>query len=89
MAVFTFINIRGLELTGWSLTIIQIVVMVPLLVFTVWGIVEGSGNPFSPVIVPGESVLTSLNLGLAIMMWMYSGWESMPRWPGRSRTRSR
>ena len=77
VAVFTFINIRGLELTGWSLTIIQIGVMVPLLVFTVWGILAGSGNPFSPVIVPGESVLTSLNLGLAIMMWMYSGWESM------------
>jgi amino acid transporter len=77
VAVFTFINIRGLELTGWSLTIIQIGVMVPLLVFTVWGIVAGSGNPFSPVLVPGESFLTSLNLGLAIMMWMYSGWESM------------
>jgi amino acid transporter len=77
VAVFTFINIRGLELTGWSLTIIQVGVMVPLLVFTVWGILAGSGNPFSPVIVPGESVLTSLNLGLAIMMWMYSGWESM------------
>ena len=25
----------------------------------------------------GESFVTSLNLGLAIMMWMYSGWESM------------
>ena len=35
VAVFTFINIRGLELTGWSLTVIQIVVMVPLLIFTV------------------------------------------------------
>jgi len=77
VAVFTFINIRGLELTGWSLTIIQIGVMVPLLVFTVWGIVAGSGDPFSPVLKPGESILTSLNLGLAIMMWMYSGWESM------------
>jgi amino acid transporter len=77
VAVFTFINIRGLELTGWSLTFIQIGVMVPLIVFSVWGIVAGSGNPFSPVLVPGESFLTSLNLGLAIMMWMYSGWESM------------
>ena len=77
VAVFTFINIRGLELTGWSLTIIQVGVMVPLLIFTVWGIIEGSGNPFSPVLPEGESALTSLNLGLAIMMWMYSGWESM------------
>jgi amino acid transporter len=51
--------------------------MAPLLVFTVWGILAGSGSPFSPVLVPGESFLTSLNLGLAIMMWMYSGWESM------------
>ena len=77
VAIFTFINIRGLELTGWTLTIIQIGVMAPLLVFTVWGILSGSGNPFSPVIKPGETLLTSLNLGLAIMMWMYSGWESM------------
>ncbi len=77
VAVFTFINIRGLELTGWSLTIIQIGVMVPLLLFTVWGIIEGSGSPFSPMMYEGESLLTSLNLGLAVMMWMYSGWESM------------
>jgi amino acid transporter len=77
VAVFTFINIRGLELTGWSLTIIQIGVMVPLLLFTVWGIIKGSGSPFSPMMYEGESLLTSLNLGLAVMMWMYSGWESM------------
>jgi amino acid transporter len=77
VAVFTFINIRGLELTGWSLTIIQIGVMVPLLLFTVWGIIKGSGSPFSPMMWEGESVVTSLNLGLAVMMWMYSGWESM------------
>ncbi len=29
------------------------------------------------MLLEGESFLTSLNLGLAIMMWMYSGWESM------------
>jgi amino acid transporter len=77
VAVFTFVNIRGLDLTGWSLTIIQIGVMVPLVIFTVWGIVAGSGNPFSPVLPEGESFLSSMQLGLAIMMWMYSGWESI------------
>ena len=30
VALFTFINIRGLDLTGWALTIIQFGVMVPL-----------------------------------------------------------
>ena len=77
VAVFTFVNIKGLDLTGWALIVIQVVVLVPLLIFTVYGIFKGTGNAFSPVLVPGESLLTSLNLGLAIMMWMYSGWESI------------
>ncbi len=77
VAVFTFVNIKGLDLTGWALIVIQVVVLVPLLIFTVYGVFKGTGNAFSPVLVPGESLLTSLNLGLAIMMWMYSGWESI------------
>ena len=77
VAVFTFINIRGLELTGWSLTVIQVGVMVPLIIFTVWGIAKGQGSPFSPILPAGEGVFSSLNLGLAIMLWMYAGWESI------------
>jgi amino acid transporter len=77
VAIFTFVNIRGLDLTGWALVVIQIVVLVPLLVFTVYGVFKGTGNSFGPMLPEGENFLTSLNLGLAIMMWMYSGWESM------------
>ena len=44
VAVFTFINIRGLDLTGWALIVIQIVVLVPLLIFTVYGIFKGVGQ---------------------------------------------
>jgi len=76
VAVFTFINIRGLDLTGWALTLIQIGVMVPLVVFTVLGLIRGTGDPFHPVF-SGDGIWTSLTLGLAIMMWMYAGWESM------------
>ena len=77
VAVFTFINIRGLDLTGWALTFIQFGVMIPLLIFTVWGFFSGSGNSFTPTMYEGESFISSLQLGLAVMMWMYSGWESM------------
>ena len=76
VALFTFINIRGLDLTGWSLTIIQIGVMVPFVIFTILGISNGTGAAFDPIF-SGDSIWTSLTLGLAIMMWMYSGWESM------------
>jgi amino acid transporter len=77
VAVFTFINIRGLELTGWTLTIIQIGVMVPLLIFTVLGVTRGTGNAFVPFMPEGQTFFGSLQLGLAVMMWMYSGWESL------------
>jgi amino acid transporter len=76
VALFTFINIKGLDLTGWALTLIQVGVMIPFVIFTVVGIANGSGDPIDPMF-SGEGALTSLSLGLAIMMWMYSGWESM------------
>jgi amino acid transporter len=77
VAFFTFINIRGLELTGWSLVVIQIVVMVPFVIFVVLGLVKGTGSPLSPFLATGDTFVGSMNLGLAIMMWMYSGWESV------------
>lgn len=77
VAVFAFINIRGLELTGWTLTVMQIAIMAPLVVMAVWAISKGSGNSFSPLLPRGESAVGSLQLGLAIMMWMYAGYESI------------
>jgi len=77
VAVFTIINIRGLQLTGWSLTVIQIVVMVPFVVFTIFAFAKGTGAVFSPFMPAGQNVVESMNLGLAVMMWMYAGWESM------------
>jgi len=77
VAIFTFINIRGLEITGWSLTIIQVIVIVPFVLFVILGFMKGTGDPFSPFLPPGQSVTESMNLGLAIMMWMYAGWESL------------
>lgn len=88
VALFTFINIRGLELTGWSLTLIQVGVMVPFVIFTIVGITKGTGDPFKPVLA-GDSVFTSLNLGLAIMLWMYSGYESMSTLAGEIRNPQR
>jgi amino acid transporter len=77
VAVFTFINIRGLDLTGKALTVIQVIVLVPFLALVVLGVARGDGSPASPFLPTGLNVWESLGLGLAIMMWMYSGYESM------------
>jgi amino acid transporter len=77
VAVFTYINIRGIDLTGKALTVIQVVVLVPFLVLIVLGVTRGDGAPASPFLPTGLGMWESLGLGLAIMMWMYSGYESM------------
>jgi amino acid transporter len=77
VAFFTFINIRGLDLTGKALIVIQAVVMVPFVIFVVWAFAKSGADPVSPFLPKGENMITASNLGLAIMMWMYSGYESM------------
>ena len=77
VALFTFINIRGLDLTGWSLWVIEIVTMVPFVIFTILGIAKGTGSAIHPFVPEGESFKEAMQLGLAIMLWMYSGWESI------------
>jgi len=77
VALFTFINIRGIDLTGWALTIIEIVTMVPFVIFTYLGIKNGTGSAVHPFIPAGESFGSAMQLGLAVMLWMYSGWESI------------
>ena len=77
IVVFSYINIRGLELTGWTLTVVQAVVFVPFVALVVIGLAKGQSNPFSPFVAPGESVFGAAGLGLAVLMWMYSGYESM------------
>ncbi|HSL96762.1 MAG TPA: APC family permease [Thermoleophilia bacterium] len=77
VALFTFINIRGLDLTGRALTVIQVIVLVPFLALVVLGVARGEGSAASPFLPTGLNVWESLGLGLAIMMWMYSGYESM------------
>ena len=77
VAFFTFINIRGLDITGRALTIIQIIVMVPFVALVIWGFAKGSGSPISPMLPPGMGFVAASSGGLAIMMWMYSGYESM------------
>jgi amino acid transporter len=75
--VFTYINIRGLDITGWVLTLVEVVVFLPFVALVILGFARGHANPFSPFAVPGQSIFTSAGAGLAVLMWMFSGYESM------------
>ncbi|MBQ1502088.1 MAG: APC family permease, partial [Firmicutes bacterium] len=57
-------------------------VMGSFLIMIVLGFVHWQTNPFTPFMPEGQTLLQSVGLGIAICMWMYSGYESMSTMAG-------
>jgi amino acid transporter len=74
---FTYINIRGIRDVGAVSTLISILVLVAFGLVAAVGFAQWQTNPFVPFIPPDQSLLQSVGYGLAIGMWVYSGYESM------------
>jgi len=74
---FTYINIRGIKDVGVVSAIISVLVMIAFALVAIVGFATWNTNPFSPFIPPDRSLLQSIGSGIAIGMWMYSGYESM------------
>jgi len=74
---FTYINIRGIRDVGIVSTIISIFVLMAFGLVAAVGFAHWQTNPFVPFIPPGQTLLQSVGYGLAIGMWVYSGYESM------------
>ena len=79
---FTYINIRGIKDVGAVSTAISIVVMLAFAMVAAFGFANWQSNPFEPFIPPGQTLLQSIGAGIAIGIWMYSGYESMSTMAG-------
>ncbi len=77
IAVFAYTNIRGLNIIALSSVLFTIIIVAPFLVMIVLGLAHWHGSPFQPFVPHGQSMFSSLNLGLAVGVWMYSGYDSM------------
>jgi amino acid transporter len=85
--IFTYINLRGLSDIGIASTIFSILVLVAFAMVAVVGFLNWNQNPFIPITADGEVMGFSglgfsdwiyyIGTGIAIGMWMYSGYESM------------
>jgi amino acid transporter len=79
--IFTAINLRGVRDVGIVATILSILVIVAFLMIAIVGFINWSGNPFEPLtaepIESGSDWIFYIGGGLAVGMWMYSGYESM------------
>jgi amino acid transporter len=90
--VFTIVNVIGVNLVAVSSTVFSILILAPFFVLIAVGLAKWNFNPLTPVTTPGVGFFGSsgvLGLGLALGVWMYSGYESMSTLSGEIRNPQR
>ncbi|MDD3349686.1 MAG: APC family permease [Eubacteriales bacterium] len=85
--IFTYINIRGVKDVGIVSTVLSILVIIAFAMVAICGFMNWQQNPFIPFTADGDILGMSgipfadwvyyIGMGIAIGMWMYSGYESM------------
>ena len=77
IAAVTYINVRGIQMVGRISTLLEIFVLVPIAVMTVMGLAQWKHNPFIPVVPPHKPFFQVFGVGLALGVWLYSGYEQL------------
>jgi amino acid transporter len=75
IALFAYINIRGIQMVGVVATVLGICILVPVAVEAAIAATKWHHNPFHPVIPPHAPPFQIFGVGLAIGLWLYSGYE--------------
>ena len=82
IAVFAALNVRSLRSMALSSSAFAMIILIPCAVMTVLGLASWTHDPFTPFASPGQSLATSVGLGLTVAIWFYSGYESMSTMAG-------
>ena len=89
---FTLMNMLGVKLIALSSTLFSVLIIAPFVALIVVGLAKWQFNPltpFTPRACRSSARNGALGLGLAIGVWMYSGYESMSTLSGEIRNPQR
>jgi amino acid transporter len=77
IAVITWINLRGIQMVGQVATALEVFIFVPVATMIVMGFLKWHHNPFVPWIPPHQPTFKIFGVGLALGLWLYSGYEQL------------
>jgi amino acid transporter len=75
IAFLAYINIRGIQLVGGLATVLEFSVLIPVLLLCVIAATKWHYNPFHPFVPPQVAPFQVFGVGLALGLWLYSGYE--------------
>jgi len=77
VAVLTWINVRGIQMVGQLATALEIFIFIPVVTMIVIALFHWHHNPFMPWVPPHQPAIKVFGVGLALGLWLYSGYEQL------------
>jgi amino acid transporter len=77
IAAIALVNILGIGSVGKVATVLNVVVLIPFAVMVALSVQQWHHNPFVPLVPPGKPIFQVFGVGLALGLWLYSGYEQL------------
>jgi amino acid transporter len=77
VALICYVNVRGIRMVGLVSTILEVFVLLVLGALCVLAALKWQHNPFSPLVPPHAPKFQVFGAGLALGLWLYSGYEQL------------
>jgi amino acid transporter len=81
----TRLNIRGVRIAGWGAVTLGVAAVLPVAALAIIGAGRVQTVPWQPFAPTSGGSVEALGLGLAVMMWNYSGWDNPSTCLGETR----
>ena len=77
IALITALNSRGIQMFGKAATLFETFIFIPVITMVVLGLSKWHHNPFVPLVPPNQPFSKVFGVGLALGLWLYSGYEQL------------
>src|SRR5881409_149649 len=88
IAALAALNVIGVRPTGRAAVVLAVAALLPIAAFALVGVGTARVSPWTPLVREGQGV-EALGLGLAVVMWNYSGWDTPATVLGETRAPER
>jgi amino acid transporter len=77
IGIISYVNVRGIKTVGRIATVLETLIFLPVAAMCVMSVRMWHHNPFVPLVPPHQPLFQVFGVGLALGLWLYSGYEQL------------